>query len=130
MGTDRSAFRQALWEVYFLNTVAIARQRRMVMEVRDYCKNVGMELTLWKAKLYDVMHKMDQLPTGDKQRMYENVNDLHILMTELDDRLDMLRNECPTEWNPQREEIKTKLTNLESRYNDAAGTLFDYDFGG
>lgn len=100
------------------------------MEVRDYCNNVGMELTMWKAKLYDVINKMDRLPTGQKENMYENINGLHILMTELDDRLDELRTRCPTEWSPQREEIKIKLNNLSSRYNDAAHVLFDYEFGG
>lgn len=100
------------------------------MEVRDYCNNVGMELTMWKAKLYDIINKMDRLPTGKKENMYENINGLHILMTELDDRLDELRTRCPTEWSPQREEIKSKLGNLSSRYNDAAHVLFDYEFGG
>jgi hypothetical protein len=100
------------------------------MNVKDYCKNVDMELTLWKAKLYEVMSKMEKLPTGDKQKMYEHVNGLQIVMTELDDRIDSLRTECPTEWNPQQEMIAGKLSDLATRYNDTADILFDYDFGG
>lgn len=100
------------------------------MDVKDYCKNMEMELTLWKAKLYDVVSKMDKLPSGDKQRMYENVNGLHILMTELDDRVDGLRSSCPTEWSPEREEIQVKLKDLSARYKETANVLFDYDFGG
>jgi hypothetical protein len=70
------------------------------MEVKDYCKNMDMELTLWKAKLYDVMSKMDRLPTGDKQRMYEQVNGLHIVMADLDE----IENAdgVPIEWKPER----------------------------
>jgi hypothetical protein len=100
------------------------------MEIRDYCKNVEMELMVWKAKLYDVMTKMNKLSTHEKQRVYENVNDLHILMQELDDRVNELRTQCPTEWSPEREDIQVKLTDLQSRYNDAANILFDYDIGG
>ncbi len=48
------------------------------MEVKDYCKNVDIELTAWKAKLYNVIRRMDELPTGAKQRMFENVNGLPI----------------------------------------------------
>jgi hypothetical protein len=100
------------------------------MEIKDYCRNVDMELTLWKSKLYDVIRKMDKAPTGNKQRIYEEINGLHILLTELEDRLDGLRKECPTEWNPEREEIKVKMSNLENRYKETSNVLFDYDFGG
>ncbi len=100
------------------------------MDVKDYCKNVEMELTAWKAKLYTVMRQMDKLPTGDKQRMYEKVNGLHIIMTELDDRLDSLRTACPTEWSPERQKIKGKIADLGDRYEDATQALFDYEIGG
>jgi len=100
------------------------------MEVKDYCRNMDMELTAWKAKIYSVIRQMDSLPTGDKQRMYEKINGLHIIMTELDNRLDQLRSACPTEWNPARQEIKTTMADLGHRYEEAAGELFDYDIGG
>lgn len=100
------------------------------MELSDYCKGVDIELTMWKAKLYDVMAQMDRLPTGNKQRMYEEVNGLHILMSELEERIEKLRRECPTEWKPDQEEIRTKFSELGVKYNDTAGVLFDYDFGG
>lgn len=106
------------------------RIREIVMEINDYCKNVDMELTMWKARLYDVISKIDRLPTGSKQRMYEEINGLHIVMSELEDRIGKLRTECPIEWRPAQEEIKVKLSGLSSRYNDTAGVLFDYDFGG
>jgi hypothetical protein len=100
------------------------------MEIKDYCRNVEMELTLWKSKLYDVIRKMDQAPTRNKEKMYENINGLHILLTELEDRLDSLRTSCPTEWRPEKEAIQGKLGALENRYKEASGVLFDYDFGG
>lgn len=100
------------------------------MEVKDYCRNMDTELTAWKAKIYNVIRQMDSLPTGDKQRMYEKINGLHIIMTELDNRLDQLRTSCPTEWNPARQEIKATMGDLGNRYEEAAGELFDYDIGG
>jgi hypothetical protein len=100
------------------------------MEIYDYCKSVNMELTVWKARLYDVISKIDHLPTGHKQRMYEEVNGLHIIMAELDERIEKLRTECPTEWKPAQDEIRGKFSGLSNKYNDTAGVLFDYDFGG
>ena len=100
------------------------------MEVKDYCKNMDMELTVWKSRLYDVLCKMDGLPTGNKQGMYEEVNGLHIVIAELDDRIEKLRTECPIAWKPEQEKIKIKFSDLSSRYTDTTGILFDYDFGG
>jgi hypothetical protein len=100
------------------------------MEIKDYCKNVDMELTEWKTKVYDVLCKMDAQSTANKQRMYEDVNGLHIVMAEFDDRIDQLRTECPIAWKPEQEKIWKKFPELSSRYNDTAGVLFDYDYGG
>jgi hypothetical protein len=100
------------------------------MEIKDYCKGVDMELTLWKARLYDVINHIEQLPTGKKQRMYEEINGLHMVMADLDERIEKLRKECPTHWRPDHEEIRGRISELNSRYNDTAGVLFDYDYGG
>jgi len=100
------------------------------MEVKDYCKNVDMELTLWKAKLYDVLVKIEKLPTGRKERVYEEVNGLNIIMAELEERIDKLRSECPISWKPEHETINKKLTSLSEKYHFATEEYFDYDFGG
>ena len=31
------------------------------MEVMDYCRNMEIELTAWKAKMFDVMSKIDKI---------------------------------------------------------------------
>jgi hypothetical protein len=100
------------------------------MEIHDYCKSVNTELSIWKARLYSVISKIDQLPTGDKQRIYEEVNGLHIIMSELEDRIENLRTACPTEWKPAEDEVANKVSGLNSRFNDTAGIRFDYEFGG
>ncbi|MCA1765241.1 MAG: hypothetical protein LC633_03175 [Desulfobulbaceae bacterium] len=100
------------------------------MDVGDYCKNVDIELTSWKAKLYNIMRQMENLPTGEKQRVYEQVNGLNIIMTELEDRIEDLRKSCPTEWQPAREEMKGKIADLGDKYEQAEKALFDYGVGG
>lgn len=100
------------------------------MDVKDYCKNVDMELTLWKAKLYDLINKIDKLPTGKKEGMFEEVNGLHIIMSELEDRIEKLRTECPLVWKPEQETIQKRITDLSEKYKYATEEYFDYDFGG
>lgn len=94
------------------------------MEVKNYCKNLEMELTGWKARLYDVVKTIDRKPTGDKQKLLEDIEGFHILMTELDDRIDQLRSECPTDWNEQRREIQTRIDELQSKWKKTEQTFF------
>jgi hypothetical protein len=100
------------------------------MELKDYCRNTDIELTAWKAKLYDIIRKMDKMPTSSKEKMYGEINALNMLMAELDDRIQTLRTSCPTDWSPEQKEISNKLTILNKKYQTATATYFDYDFGG
>ena len=42
------------------------------MEVKDYCSNVDMELTIWKAKIFDTIRKADQLGSADLEKILPN----------------------------------------------------------
>jgi hypothetical protein len=67
------------------------------MEVRDYCSNVDMELTLWKAKIFDAIRRADQLGSAG---------------------IHQLRTECPLEWKPVRDEIDGVKGNLTNTYDE------------
>ncbi len=49
----------------------------LLMDVRDYCKGMETEMTAWKAKLYDVVRKVDKIGSGDKEKVLPNIEDLH-----------------------------------------------------
>jgi hypothetical protein len=86
------------------------------MDVMDYCKGMEMELTTWKAKLYDLTRRVDKLGSAEKEKMLANVEDLHMLVTEMTDRVEQLRNECPTEWSPQKKEIDDASVDMRGKY--------------
>lgn len=89
------------------------------MELQDYCRNVHIELSSWKAKIYEIVRKVDKLSSGDKAKIGNEVNDLHIIVEELSDRLSQLERECPTEWSPVRTEIQNKLQALGYKWEEA-----------
>ncbi len=88
------------------------------MELRDYCSNVDMELTVWKAKIFDAIRKTDQLGSAHLEKVLSNIQDLNMVITELEDRLHQLRTECPLEWKPMREEIEGVKGNLTNTYDE------------
>lgn len=100
------------------------------MELKDYCKNVDKELSQWQNKLHHIVNEFDSMPTSSKQGVYETVNGLHIMMTELDDRIEQLRTSCAVSWEPESEEATPTISGTSKRFKDADEVHFDYDFGG
>ncbi len=100
------------------------------MEIRDYCKNVDTELSRWQGEINCLLHRMDHMPTSDKERMFEDINGLHIIATEMDDRIASLRTHCPIAWEPERMDGPPHVAESFSSFNDTSNIFFDYDFGG
>jgi hypothetical protein len=88
------------------------------MDVRDYCDNLVSELTGWKAKMYDVIRRLEKVPSGDKEKVLPYVNDLNMVFEELTNRIARLRHECPTEWDPDKIELEGALGQIRSKWDD------------
>ena len=39
------------------------------MDVKSYCDSLTIELTGWKAKVYDIVRKLDKMSSGDKEKV-------------------------------------------------------------
>ena len=46
------------------------------MKARNCCKTMQAELTAWKANVYDIVRKMEELPGGERERILPNIEDL------------------------------------------------------
>lgn len=89
------------------------------MELQEYCRIMQEELGGWKVKVSEAMQRLDRLESRDKGRIVSQVNDLHIIVEELGDRISQLERECPTEWHPARDEIQNKLQALGYKWEEA-----------
>jgi len=88
------------------------------MDVKDYCKSMETEMTAWKAKLYDVMRKVDSLGSADKEKILPNVEDLRMLLGEMEDRVETLKTECPSDWSPMKTEIEEGGIDMRGKYEE------------
>jgi hypothetical protein len=93
------------------------------------------ELTAWKANVYDIVRKMEELPGGEKEKFLPNIEDLHILIAEMDDRIDQIRLNCSPETGiddirTDREKFDKALTSLRVTADEAMRNLGGGDFGG
>lgn len=88
------------------------------MQAKDYCKGMQMELTAWKAKLYDVLHKFDSLGTAEKQKVLPNIENLRIMVADLEDKVCALEVECPTEWGKEKKKIDDAHVSMRDKYEE------------
>ena len=88
------------------------------MDVKDFCSSMESEMTAWKAKLYDTMRKVDKLGTAEREKMLYNIEDLHILLQEMSDRVEQIRSECPADFSPIKEEIDKGHVDMRSKYEE------------
>ena len=96
------------------------------MNVQDYCNSMETELTAWKAKLYDVMRKFEKLGTAEREKVMPNIEDLHIFLEEMSDRVEKLRHECPTDWSPIKKEIDEGHIDMRGKYEETMEYIGKY----
>ena len=105
------------------------------MKARNCCKTMEMELSAWNAIIYDIVRKMDKLPGGEKAKVLPNIEDLHMLVEEMDVRIDDIREKCTPETGiddirTEREDFDKHMASLRVKSEDAMKVLAAGDFGG
>ena len=105
------------------------------MKARNCCKTMEMELTGWKAIIYDITRKMEKLPGGEKEKILPNIEDLHILIEEMDDRIEQIRENCTPETGiddiqTERKAFDKSISALRTSAEEAMQVLSAGDFGG
>ena len=105
------------------------------MIVSNCCQAMERELTAWKATVYDIVRKMDKMPGGVKQNFLTNIEDMHMLVEELDQRIENIRANCTPETGiedikTEREGFTYSLSELRVKAEDAMKILGAGDFGG
>jgi predicted nuclease with TOPRIM domain len=95
----------------------------IAMEVTEYCNKMSAELTGWKARMYDVAKKVDNLETGEREKIFNEVNEIHMIIEELSDRIHRLKTECPTEWSPDEIEMNAKSSTLKLKLEEVSNSM-------
>jgi len=105
------------------------------MKALNCCKTMEMELTGWKAIVYDIARKMEKLPAREREKVLSNIQDLHILIEDLDARIDQIREKCTPETGiadiqTERAEFDSALSTLRVSTEEAMIGLGAGNFGG
>jgi len=96
------------------------------MEVKDYCRSIEAELHGWKAKMYDMVRKVDKFRGSEKERVASQVEDLHKHISEMEHIIEQLQTECPVEFGPQKKQIEDSTEGMKKKYEDAMAAVFQF----
>jgi hypothetical protein len=99
------------------------------MDAKSYCDSVRIELTQWKAKLYDVIRKTESLSADQKTKVAPSLGELNGIVDDLNERIDLLSRECPAEWGGQKEEIDDKISRINDKWKDVWGVMGEPEYG-
>ena len=105
------------------------------MKAVDCCRAMEMELTSWKAIVYDLVRCMERLPKGEKERIRGHIENFHMLIEELDARVENIRANCTPDTpieaiRPEKEQFSHNIHTLRVKAKDAMQLLGGGNFGG
>ena len=105
------------------------------MKARNCCKTMEAELTAWKANVYDIVSSIEKLPGGEKEKILPNIEDLHMLIAEMDDRIDQIRENCTPETGiddirTERKAFDDGISKIRVSADEAMQGLGAGNFGG
>ena len=94
-----------------------------------------MELTAWKAMVYDIVRNMEKLGGGEKETILPNIQDIHMLVEEMDNRIEEIREKCSPETGiddirTERDKFNVDVSSLRVKVEDAMQVLGAGNFGG
>jgi hypothetical protein len=100
------------------------------MDTYTYCDNLASELAGWRSRFGMAVSKLDRNAAGSTCKGVSQVNDLQMVIEELDDRIDRLKTQCPTEWEPGRAGFAREYSQMETSWKAAWENVSPGDIGG
>jgi hypothetical protein len=93
------------------------------------------ELTAWKSILQNIYYKLDGLPGHEKGPIFPNIEDIHILLEQLDERIGSVQESCTPEIgmddvNTEQQNINLGLSKVPMQTEYAMQVLGAGSFGG
>ena len=95
------------------------------MNIISYCDTLGRQLTEWKAKIYDVIVRVDALPANEKEALFSSIRNLNAIVAEINTELEQLKSACPEDWVPNRTTIDGRMSELRATLKNLSEKVGD-----
>ncbi len=96
------------------------------MDAKNYCQSIEAELYGWKAKMYDMIRKVDSLRRSDKEKILSRVEELHKNISDMERILEQLQTECPMEFGAEKKQIEGTTAGMKKQYEEAMSAILQF----
>ena len=96
------------------------------MDAKNYCRSIETELYAWKAKMYDMIRKVDRLRSTEKEKVASRVDELHKNIEDMEQIIEQLQTKCPIDFGSQKQEIEEKSAGMKQKYEDAMSAVLQF----
>ena len=96
------------------------------MDAKNYCRSIEVELYGWKAKMYDMVRKVDKLRSSDKEKVLARVEELHQNIADMESLIEQLQTECPLEFGSEKKQIDGTSAGMKKQYEDAMSAVLQF----
>ncbi len=100
------------------------------MDVKDYCKAMLAEVNAWKTKLEMMKKVADSYGSAQKEKILPLIGQLDQEVVAAQARVDQLKNECPSDWSPLKNELDDLFGTVGSSVDRAWKDLEGGNVGG
>ena len=96
------------------------------MDAKNYCRSIEADLYGWKAKMYDMVRKVDKLRRSDKEKVISQVEQLHKHIEDMENLIDQLQTECPVDFGSEKKQIEETTSGMKKKYEDAMSAVLQF----
>ena len=96
------------------------------MDAKNYCRSIEVELYGWKAKMYDMVRKVEKLRSSDKEKVAAQVEQLHKHIEDMEHLIDQLQTECPVEFGSEKKQIDETTAGMKKKYEEAMSAVLQF----
>ena len=86
-------------------------------DVTTYCDNTYKRLLGLKAGLYDIIVEADRI---DDETHAKTAKNMAQLVSSIEAGIEELKDQCPAEWSPNREELDARMEQLATTLRQVA----------
>jgi methylaspartate ammonia-lyase len=96
------------------------------MDAKNYCRSIEADLYGWKAKMYDMVRKVDKLRRSDKEKVISQVEQLHKHIEDMENLIEQLQTECPVEFGSEKKQMEETTAGMKKKYEDAMSAVLQF----
>lgn len=89
------------------------------MEVKMYCSNMRTEIVSWKAKIFDMMQKMDKRSQGSESQSSNSIKMLSEMVDEIEKKIARLESECPADWSKEKADVDHVISDMNRIWEES-----------